>query len=326
LLWNYREKVFAGINGDEVYKIITSFSKVPEQVPRSENANVEIKLVVISQQAGSQPSVVELEQLYGEVKYQVFKILSMLPMQDFNAFVAKSKSPIDTTKVLDLLNAIKKWASKSKHYHEIENRADAVLTKLKTLISHDVLSEADNLGRLRRDIAGDVSHIYSRIKRTEASLEQLRLVMKSIEDARADSDVQMQVYAQYLSNVRVTATKSTKTKTTKKDRKSVGEGQATKGPFKFSHTQLVKEGLILGCSLPEKIANHLSYEFSVVPDQNGVYQAVAYLSKKRFDSATVTLNLEDLLERQSQNEVQMECDALVLNVNLVIRLINKHFL
>ena len=72
-------------------------------------------------------------------------------------------------------------------------------------------------------------------------------------------------------------------------------------------------------------ASHLTYEFSAVPDKSGVYQAVAYFAKKRFDSATVTLNLEDLLERQSQNETQMECDALVLNVNLVIRLINKHF-
>ena len=64
----------------------------------------------------------------------------------------------------------------------------------------------------------------------------------------------------------------------------------------------------------------------MVPDKTGTYQAVAYWGKKRFDTATVLLNLEDLLERQAQNETQMECDALVLNVNLVIRLINKSFL
>lgn len=56
-----------------------------------------------------------------------------------------------------------------------------------------------------------------------------------------------------------------------------------------------------------------------------MYQAVAFWGKKKFDTATVVLNLEDLLERQAQNETQMDCDALVLNVNLVIRLINKHF-
>jgi len=329
MLWLYRDKVFAGIDDDEVYKILQSFSKVPEQLPRAENANVEIKLVVISQQEDAQPSVVELEQLYGEVKYLVFRIMKMLPQDEFIAFVNKSKKPCDTNNVLELLKGIQKWGSKSKHHHVLEQMATSVLTKMKTLLSHEVLSESDNLGRLRRDIAGDVRHIGSRIKRTKASLEQLQQVMKSLEDARADSDAQMAVYAQYLTNVRVTATKSkgSKTKITKKDQKkpASSEPAVAKGPFRFSHTQLVKDGLIIGCSLPEKIASHLTYEFSAVPDKSGQYQAVAYWAKKRFDSATVTLNLEDLLERQSQNETQMDCDALVLNVNLVIRLINKYF-
>jgi len=331
MLWLYRDKVFAGIDDDEVFKILKSFPKVPEQLPRSENANVEIKLVVVSQQEDAQPSVVELEQLYGEVKYLVFKILTKLPQDDFNAFIAKSSNKFDTNNTMDLLRAIQKWASKTKHQHEVEQMATSVLSKMKTLLSHEVLSESDNLGRLRRDIAGDVRHLASRIKKTKASVEQLQKVMKSLEDARADSDAQMQVYAQYLSNVRVTATKSkgVKTKITKKDQKKpgsfAGAEPVVKGPFRFSHTQLVKDGVIIGCSLPDRISSHLTYEFSAVPEKTGTYQAVAYFAKKRFDSATVNLNLEDLLERQSQNETQMDCDPLVLNVNLVIRLINKHF-
>ena len=259
LLWNYREKVFAGIADDEVYKILTSFSKVPEQLPRAENANVEIKLVVISSQEDAQPSVVELEQLYGEVKYQVFKILSKLPQKEFNAFVAKQKS-INTTNVMDLLQAIKTWASKSRHQSEIENLTSSAIKKIRTLVAHEVLSFADNLGRLRRDIAGDVRHIPSRIRRTEDAIDQLREVMNSLERARADSDAQMQVYAQYLTNVRVTATKSVaKSKPAKKDQKKAPAEAAPKGPFKFSHTQLVKEGLILGCSLPDRMFVLLSH-------------------------------------------------------------------
>jgi len=331
LLWNYREKVFAGLDDDEVYYILQSFGKVPEKVSRQDNANVDIKLIVISQRADAQPSVVELEQLYGEVKYQVFRIFSMLPQKDFNAYVAKNKSA-NTTTVLNLLKTVQTWASKSKHQKEIAHLTESALAKIKTLLSHEILSEADDLGRLRRDIAGDVRHIESRIKRTEASIEQLRQVQKSLEDSRAESDAQMQVYAEYLSNVRVSATKSSKkTKITKKDQKKTDKGgeesqPAPKGPFKFSHSQLVKEGLIVGCSLPEKIASSLTYHFSEVPGKSGVYQAAAYWGKKSFDSATITLSLEDLLERQSLNETEMDCDALVLNVNLVIRLINKYFL
>ena len=254
LLWNYREKVFAGIADDEVYKILTSFSKVPEQLPRAENANVDIKLVVISQQEDAQPSVVELEQLYGEVKYQVFKILSKLPQKEFYAFVKKSSKSINTTNVMDLLQGIKTWASKTRHQNEIESLVTSAINKIKTLVAHEALSFADNLGRLRRDIAGDVRHIPSRIKRTEDSIEQLRQVMDSLEQSRADSDAQMQVYAQYLTNVRVTATKSVgKNKPAKKDQKKAESAAAPKGPFKFSHSQLVKEGLILGCSLPDKM-------------------------------------------------------------------------
>jgi len=256
----------------------------------------------------------------------------MLPKEEFYSYLGKSSHRYDPNNVLDLLRAVERWAGKTRHQHELEEMAKSVQAKMKTLLSHEVLSTSDNLGRLRHDIAGDVRHISSRIKRTKASLEQLQTVMKYLEDSRADSDAQMQVYAQYLSNVRVTATKSkgAKTKINKKDPKKGASGSEEeapiKGPFRFSHTQLVKDGLILGCSLPEKISSHLTYEFSVVPGKSGMYQAVAYWAKKRFDSATVVLNLEDLLERQSQNETQMDCDVLVLNVNLVIRLINKYFL
>ena len=269
LLWTYRDKVFAGLDGDEVHALLCSFPKVPEQVPRAENANVELKLVVVSPQAGAQPTVVELEQLYGEAKYQVFRIMTVLPLDAFNAYLAKTPGAVNTANVMELLRAIKAWAvstkKKSSESKELADLTTSVLDKMRPLLAHEVLSEADNLGRLRRDIAGDVRHIATRIKRTAATLQQLRDVMKSLEAAQAEGDAQMQVYAQYLANVRVTATKAKgiKTKISKKDSSSAASGASQSssssstapvvGPFRFSHNQLVKDGVILGCSLPDKM-------------------------------------------------------------------------
>lgn len=277
LLWTYRDKVFAGLDGDEVHALLCSFPKVPEQVPRAENANVELKLVVVSSQAGAQPTVVELEQLYGEVKYQVFRIMTLLPLDAFNAYLAKTPGAVNTANVMELLRAIKAWAvstkKKSSSNKELADLATSALDKMRPLLAHEVLSEADNLGRLRRDIAGDVRHIATRIKRTAATLEQLRDVMKSLEAARAEGDAQMQVYAQYLANVRVTATKAkgTKTRISKKDSSSPSGASASRGtsspspavgPFRFTHNQLVKDGVILGCSLPDKMfVSHISSTF-----------------------------------------------------------------
>ena len=166
---------------------------------------------------------------------------------------------------MELLRAIKAWAvstkKKSSDSKELADLATSVLDKMRPLLAHEVLSEADNLGRLRRDIAGDVRPIATRIKRTAATL---RDVMKSLKAAQAEGDAQMQVYAQYLANVRVTATKSKgiKTKISKKDSSSSTSSAASQdssstpavvGPFRFSHNQLVKDGVILGCSLPDKM-------------------------------------------------------------------------
>jgi len=322
LLVKYKDRVFAGLENDEVLSIIDSFSSVPEQVSRADNGNVEIRLIIVSSREDQQPSVLELEQLFNELKYQVFRMMRYLP--------ANAESRFTDTDVMKFLTSIQKWSCESGN-GEVLAMMNDIMSKIKILLVHEVLRESDNCGRLRHDFASDVLHLEARMRRTQTTITKLKGVMKQLEVAHAFAEQQMAMYREYLDNVRVAALATTREEPTgKKDKRKSRIGDGFKdGEFvevHFTHAQLVKDGVIVGCSLPEKLVSHLSYDISSIPGNTGAYLITPCANKKKLEEYRITVHLEELLERQSLNEVQLEHDPFVLQVNMLIRLINKSFL
>jgi len=318
LLVKYKDNVFAGLEDDEVQAIINSFPTVPQQVPRTENGNVEIRLITVSNRDDQQPSVLELEQLFNELKYQVFRVMRYLP--------AGSETRFTDTNVMGFLTSVQKWASESGNGEALSLMND-IMSKLKVLLLHEVLRESDNCSRLRHDFASDVLHIEARMRRTQTTITRLKAVMKQLETAHSFAEQQMSMYRDYLACVRVKATAIQSTsKKDKRKSKSVGDNENEQPEVHLTHAQLVKDGVISGCSLPDKLVSHLSYDIFPIPGNNGAYQIVPFANKKKLDEYIIVVHLEELLERQSLNEVQLEHDPFVLQVNMLIRLINKNFL
>jgi len=322
LLVTYKDQIFAGLEHDEVLEIINSFPSVPEQLPRAENGNVELKLIATSSKDHSQLTTIELEQLYSELKFVIFKLLTQLQKTSFYESCDRSVKAVPET-----LAAIEKYAKKQKK-DKMYDQAHKAGKKLKILIAHEVLSTADNCGRLRSDIAYDLAHVRERAEKLVSTKEHLLGVLAQLQKLREEADAQLDLWSAYLGNVRVSATQVKHSSMagggSKKDKEK--EKEKEKEAVKFTHSQLVKSGVIIECSISDKIASHIVYEIQPVPDRSGIYQVVPYLSKKKMDSSALTISLEDLLERQSANEVRYETDNLVLHVNMLIRLINKTFL
>jgi len=317
LLVKYKDNVFSGLEDDEVFSIINSFPTVPQQVPRSENGNVEIRLITVSNREDQQPSVLELEQLFNELKYQVFRVMSYLP--------AGAETRFTDTNVIKFLTSVQVWADESRNEKALSLIND-IMSKLKVLLLHEVLRESDNCSRLRHDFASDVLRIEKRMLRTQTTITRLKNVLKQLEVGHAFAEQQMAMYREYLKNVRVQATAVVQNTGKKDKRKSKSVSKDEQPEVHVTHAQLMKDGVISGCSLPEKVTSHLSYEISPIPGNNGAYQIIPFANKKKLDEYIIVVHLEELLERQSLNEVQLELSPFVLQVNMLIRLINKNFL
>jgi len=99
--------------------------------------------------------------------------------------------------------------------------------------------------------------------------------------------------------------------------------KAKKKSEKFSYSKLVKQGIIVRSSVPEKSRKATS--FTIIPgDSSNEYHVKAKIAGITAD--TLSLLLDDLLEKQSQGIQDLELDNITLNVNLTIALINKTFL
>ena len=95
------------------------------------------------------------------------------------------------------------------------------------------------------------------IKKTSSDLDRLTDVLKNIENHHNFLQEQFDAYKEYLGNVR---SKSVCSTPSKKDKKKADEKKKSskkekvkkpRGPFKYSHSQLEKDGVIMESEVPD---------------------------------------------------------------------------
>jgi len=128
---------------------------------------------------------------------------------------------------------------------------------------------------------------------------------------------QYEAYKVYLSNVREQVTN-------KNNEKAKNSTVKTKGPFKFSHTKLMQDKIIMESEVPDERRANIFFSFAEAEGSPGSFLiTVLYKSRKISEMKVV---LDDLLDRQQHNQLELETEFLVLNVNLLVHLLNKHFM
>lgn len=103
----------------------------------------------------------------------------------------------------------------------------------------------------------------------------------------------------------------------KKKKKSTGKS------IKFSYSRLSKSGAIISSSVPEKSRKHTTFTIESGDNLNEFF-VKAKIGGVTVD--TVTVVLDDLLEKQSQSIEHWVLDNVTLDVNMTIHLLNRHFL
>jgi len=284
---------------------LNELGSAPPQLPRKDNANVDLVLLNRYQDAAeaTDSSEVKPEQIYTETKYLLFTTMRSLPS-------LSNKAENDIRVVLE---EAQKFAMDKKDF-KLAEKIKKIHSNCKKLVAEGIISEEDNYAKLRKDTVQELLDYESQIQKTNSDLIRLKAVLKSIHDQNEFLKQQYEAYKEYLANVRQNCSSTPKQAKASKSVK--------KGPFKFSHVKLQQDGVIIESEVPEERRSSIFFSFS--SSMPGIFD-VTVMYKSR-NISEMKLHLDDLLERQHNNNLELETDFLKLNVNLLIFLLNKTFM
>ncbi|KAI3658250.1 hypothetical protein MP638_006105 [Amoeboaphelidium occidentale] len=195
-----------------------------------------------------------------------------------------------------------------------------------------------------RDFAYQVYEEFKSLQgvyhKVERELDSLNIVYKTICDHNKFLKGQLEYYKSYLQNVRIQASggsssrkigqflfgKSSNTTNAQSPNSGLATPQKghTAGPFKFSHAQLEKDGVITESGVPEN--RRANIYFSVKSPLPGSFVIALLYKGREKPILEVDLKLDDLLEKQQENVQTLDFDYVQLNVNKTLHLLNKNFL
>lgn len=131
-----------------------------------------------------------------------------------------------------------------------------VTEMLRELEELKIIDSADGFKLMQDEVAAELAHLGNLREKVLLETKSLEAVYKTICDHNSYLRSQLEQYKAYLQNVRLTATKD-KGSTTGVGVITVGgkERKPSKsvvlGPYRFTHAQLEKEGIIVESNVPD---------------------------------------------------------------------------
>jgi hypothetical protein len=238
--------------------------------------------------------------------------------------------------LLGILASGKQYA-KDKSNSQLASQIDKILDNIKVLEQEGLVTKADNYSGFLRDIALEVANRAEIREQQRKEIKRLTQTLRNLRKHQKYLNEQIQQYNEYLQDCRL---KHYQPKTKKKKSKSDNPNKI--GPFKFSYSALAKKGLypcdvgvlhvfltmlcptgvIIDSEVPPGARKKT--QFFISSEAVGVFDIVAKIAGVPVEK--MTLELDDLLERNYNNITRLELDQVTLDVNMTIHLINKFFL
>jgi len=226
----------------------------PPQVPRKENRTIELPLYsrwetpVQDIQSALMDSVSSSDMLYMETKSIFVQLIRSIPN-------AAEKRPYN-------LAAIAERAATTKDA-TLVRKGIKVKEMLRELEELKIIDQTDGYKLMQEEVTAELVHLGNLREKVVLETKSLEAVYKTICDHNNYLRAQLEQYKAYLQNVRLTASKDKGTTTgvgvvsvngkEKKPAKSV-----VLGPYRFTHAQLEKEGIIVESNVPDNRYDHFS--------------------------------------------------------------------
>nr|KMM64499.1 ras-GAP [Coccidioides posadasii RMSCC 3488] len=172
-------------------------------------------------------------------------------------------------------------------------------------------AQGDSL--LRNEVEQELVHLGSLKEKVIEETRKLDEVYRTIRDHNTYLVMQLETYKSYLHNVR--------SQSEGKQRKQQKHQEL--GPYKFTHQQLEKEGVIRKSNVPENRRANIYFMFkSPLP---GTFVISLHYKGRARGLLELDLKLDDLLEMQKDNQEDLDLEYVQFNVSRVLALLNKRF-
>lgn len=226
-----------------LHTILQELGSAPPQLPRKDNRTINLPLF-----SKWETSVDDLTAALDITQEEIYF------MEAKSTFVQILRSLPPTSSVLRRplrLDRIAEAAATLKNDAVMVRKGIRTMELLSQLQEMGVIDRSDEFGLLRDEVEQELVHLGSLKEKVAEEAKQLDGVFRTIRDHNAYLVGQLETYKSYLHNVR-----------------SQSEGKSRKqqknqelGPYKFTHQQLEKEGVIRKSNVPENRRANIYFMF-----------------------------------------------------------------
>lgn len=302
--------------------LLDELGPAPAQVPRKENRTIDLPLYSrwempiqdITTALMAENNVTQNDILYMETKSIFVQLIRSIPQ-------LAERRPI-------LLPAIAERAATAKDAMLVQ-KGIKVKEMLRELEELRLVEKKDGYKLLTEEVATELVHLGNLREKVVLETRSLESVYKTIGDHNNYLRSQLEQYKAYLQNVRQTSGSGKGGKSSGVGVVSVAgkESKPVKsqllGPFKFTHAQFEKDGIIVETNVPEN--RRPSIFFLVSSPTPGAFLIALHYKGREKAILEMDLKIDDLLEKQKDGVALLDLEYVSLNVPRVLTLLNKTF-
>ncbi|KKY36225.1 putative gtpase-activator protein for ras-like gtpase containing protein [Diaporthe ampelina] len=309
--------------------IMSELGPSPPQVPRKENRVINLPLFSRWESAMDDLTaaldITQEEIYFMEAKNVFVQIMRSIPSNN-----SVQRRPLRLERIADA-------AATSRNDAVMVRKGIRAMELLSQLQELRVIDKSDQFSLLRDEVEQELQHLGSLKDAVLVETSKLDEVYKTIRDHNTYLVGQLETYKSYLHNVR-----SQSEGTRRKQQK-----QQVLGPYKFTHQQLEKEGVIQKSNVPDNRRANIYFNFtSPLPGTFviSLHYKGKYSSSRAEDHPAsfvnllltsipgrnrglleLDLKLDDLLEMQKDGQDELDLEYVQFNVPKVLALLNKRF-
>ncbi|OCL02788.1 Rho GTPase activation protein [Glonium stellatum] len=285
--------------------LLQELGPAPAQLPRKENRAINLPLFskweTPLDDLTAALDITQEEIFFMEAKSTFVMILRSLPPN-----TSVTRRPLRLDKVAEA-------AATTKNDSVMVKKGIRSMELLSQLQELGVIDKEDGFALLRDEVEQELVHLGSMKDKVVEETRKLGEVFGTIRDHNAYLVGQLETYKSYLHNVR----SQSEGKTRKQQKQQI------LGPYKFTHQQLEKEGVIQKSNVPENRRANIYFNFtSPLP---GTFVISLHYKGRNRGLLELDLKLDDLLEMQKDNQEDLDLEYVQFNVTKVLVLLNKRF-
>ncbi|KAI9017394.1 Rho GTPase activation protein [Gaertneriomyces semiglobifer] len=293
---------------------LNDLGAAPGQVPRAENKTIVLPLFSRWEQpiADIPSAMADSELTQGDILYMDTKALFVQILRTMPVLAAAAVGSASAGPTINLPRVAETAATSRDP--TLVKKGIKVREMLRQLEEMGVVDRADGHALMCEEVRQELVHLGNLREKVDKEIGSLEIVYKTILDHNNYLRSQLESYKAYLQNVRIQSgivnTKSSK-------------GQV-QGPYKFSHSQLEKDGIIIESNVPENRRSNIY--FNILSPVPGTFIIALHYKGREKAILEMDLKLDDLLEKQQMGVQVLDLEYVQLSVSRILFLLNKTFL